>query len=129
MDALQNPEKAKENIKILKREGEAVIKGLEDQKDALKDEWKDLKNNKSPEALGKLLNTLDQSGVALPKVLDVLKAPEALPAKEPENPAGSVDGGAGVGEQPNPSPIIDSGGESAGQQPPPPDQSGAPAIP
>ena len=125
MDALQDPSKAKDNFKILKREGETIIKGLEDQKDLLKEGWKDLKKNKPPEALGGLLNTLDQNGVALPQVLDVFKKP----TKTEENTAGSVDGGAGAGQQPNPSPVIDLGGEGAGQQPPAADQSGAPVTP
>lgn len=129
LDALTDPNQAKENFKILKREGETIIKNLEDQKDSIKDSWKELKKNKSTDALGGLLNNLDQSGVGLPKMLDVFKKPTETPAETKENTARPVDGGAGAGEQPDPGPVIDSGGEGAGQQPPAPDQSGAPATP
>lgn len=129
LDALTDPNQAKENFKILKREGETIIKGLEDQKDTIKDSWKELKKNKSTDALGGLLNNLDQSGVGLPKVLDVFRKPTETPTETKENTVGPVDGGAGAGQQPNPSSVIDSGGEGAGQQPPAPDQSGTPATP
>lgn len=108
-EAMQNPDQ----IKALKGEGKAVIKGLEGQKDTIKESWKELKKGKSPEALGKLLNTLDQSGLPVPKLLDGLK-----------NPSGQPSSGAGTGEQPDAGAGADSGGQDSGQQPPAADQGG-----
>ncbi len=119
-EALEDPEQAKHNIKALKHEGEALIKGLEDQKDSIKDSWKELKKGKSPESLGKLLNQLDQGGLPVPKILDGYKTGQ--------DKAGPVGDGSGTGAEPIPGAGTDTGGENSGQQGTTPDEGGAPAA-
>jgi AsmA protein len=115
-EALTNPEQAKQNIEILKKEGDAIWRQVKDRKKTIDAEWKDLKKNKNPDALGNILNQLDDSGVAMPKILDVFKTPK-------KDTAGSVDAGAGAGGESDTGAVIDSGGEGAGQQGQPADES------
>lgn len=46
VDALQNPEQAKQNVEILKNEGKAILENLKGQKKSIDGQWKDLKKNK-----------------------------------------------------------------------------------
>jgi AsmA protein len=121
--ALQNPAQAKQNIEALKQEGKAVLENIREQKKSLKEGWKLLKQQKSPEALGNLLNQLDQTGLPVPKLLDGI-----IPKKQ-EDSVGSTSSGAGAGTEPNTSASPDSRGQDTGQQGASPDQGGASPAP
>jgi len=62
-EALKDPKNLKKTLKNFKQEGKAIEDSLEPTKDALKDNWKDLKENKNPAAVGNILNQLKGLGI------------------------------------------------------------------
>jgi AsmA protein len=114
-EALKDPASVKATIDAVADEGEAIKENLEQRKDTLKEQWKQLKEIKDPASVNNILDTLDGVGLKVPK----------LPGNETtQNPAGSTDGGAGAGADTQQSPGADTGGTGSGSEPPAAGQTG-----
>ena len=64
-ELLKNPKDIEERLKNFKTEGKSIEDSFEPSKNIIKDNWKDLKNNKNPDALKNIFNELENNGLKL----------------------------------------------------------------
>lgn len=72
-EALSDPQKLKDAAAVIREEGREIREQFQGNKKALKEGFEQLKQNKDAGSLGNFLNQLDQSGVKVPLLPNVIK--------------------------------------------------------